>query len=85
MADWIDRERNLRQQGGRTALTQSQHAEANARYPGLTIQICEHCGEPTGKGDGLPVCPECEVAFEKEFGPEWWEPFCEIPQEPDEE
>jgi hypothetical protein len=82
--DWIDRERDLRQCGARTALTQSQHAEANARYPGLTIQICEHCGEPTGKGEGLAVCSECESLFEKEYGADWYESLCEIPQETDE-
>jgi predicted CXXCH cytochrome family protein len=66
MDDWIDREHANRASGHNAALTQSQHAECNARYPGMTLQMCETCGEPTGFGDGGlfvddfgPLCNGC--------------------------
>jgi hypothetical protein len=54
--------------GRRHAMTQAQHEDWNAsHYPG-TLQLCESCGEPTGRceedsiytdaGDG-PLCQSC--------------------------
>ena len=46
--------------GVRRALTQSQHQQWNAtHYPG-TRQLCEICGEPTGKTEDCePICYRC--------------------------
>lgn len=68
--DWIDDEHRRREDGYARALTQSQHAEVNARYPGCTLEYCRDCGDPTGRagagddslfgadGDG-PFCSAC--------------------------
>lgn len=56
--------------GQRHAMTQSEHESWNARvFPG-TRQLCEECGEPTGRceddslyadedGEIGPLCEEC--------------------------
>ena len=68
--DWINEEHNRRQQGITRALTQSQHAAVNARYPETTLEHCCECGNSTGRagkgedslytedGDG-PLCWDC--------------------------
>lgn len=72
--DWIDEERDRRAGGVRRALTQDQHAEVNARYPGCTLEHCWQCDVPTGragKGDdsiydddgGGPYCFSCWRAY----------------------
>lgn len=71
--DWIDRERRLRASGGRTALTQSQHAAVNAREPGCTLEYCCECDQPTGNaGKG-----EDSNYTEDDAGPYCWECFPE--------
>lgn len=54
--DWIDEERDRRQQGVNRALMQSEHAAVNARYPGCTIKHCPICDEPID--DAQTVCSE---------------------------
>ena len=66
--DWIDRIKQERDVGTNRSLLQSQHEAVNARYPGLTLQRCTECDEPTGRceddtitcscGAG-PLCPQC--------------------------
>lgn len=67
--DWIDDEYRRRNHGEHRALSQGQHADVNARYPGCTLEYCCECGEATGHagaGDGSlytedsgPFCDEC--------------------------
>lgn len=67
--DWIDEEAERRATGENRALTQGQHAEVNARYPGCTEEHCSQCGERTGRagrGEDSIYCDECEAG-----------PFCE--------
>lgn len=46
--DWIDRIRTERENGHKRALSQSDHAAVNARYPGCTLEYCCECDQPTG-------------------------------------
>ena len=67
--DWIDEERQRRTQGINRPLLQSQHAEVNARFPGLTLEYCCECSGKTGRAgraddslfidDNGPFCLEC--------------------------
>lgn len=70
MADWIDSEADRRKRGVTRALTQSQHAAVNARYPGATQEECDRCASDTGKAGRLdgslylpngegPLCDDC--------------------------
>lgn len=57
---WIHEEYELRRAGRGRALSQSQHAEINAVYPGLTIHTCANCDQPTGYSDcGMALCAKC--------------------------
>ncbi len=68
--DWIDKEKSRRDRGIKHLLSQSQHREVNARYPGCTLEYCCECNQPTGRagkgddslfgedGDG-PYCSQC--------------------------
>lgn len=55
-------------------MTQADHDEWNARHFPGTRQICEACGEPTGRceydslydGDCGPLCRACRDATEDE-------------------
>lgn len=70
MSDWIDDEAARRRSGVTRQLSQEQHRQVNARYPGATLEVCCKCDEPTGRagkgedslyasnGDG-PFCPMC--------------------------
>ena len=70
--DWIDEEKKRRDQGINRALTQSQHAAVNARYPGTTVEYCCVCGEPTG------MAGEHEDSFyTEEDGPFCWDCYPE--------
>ena len=70
--DWIDEEHERRQHGLTRALSQSQHAAVNARYPGCTLEYCVECGTPTGRagrGEDSLYCESCAV------GPLCWPCF----------
>lgn len=68
--DWIDKEKQQRDQGITSSLLQSEHVAVNVRYPGCTLEYCSKCDQLTGKagygedsnytnnGDG-PYCDEC--------------------------
>ena len=71
--DWIDEEKRHRDAGKTRLLTQHQHTEVNARYPGATLERCFRCDEPTGragKGDDSMYLndegPYCEECFDRE-------------------
>lgn len=74
--DWVDEERNQRDNGINRALTQSQHAAVNGRYPGTTLEYCCVCGTPTGMAgksedslyteDDGPFCWDCFPEKEEE-------------------
>ena len=59
MIDWIDMVKKERDNGINRALDQSQHESVNARYPGLTLQTCDLCGDETGR------CEEDELDDEE--------------------
>lgn len=59
--------RNTWPGGRRHAMTQSQHEEWNAsNYPG-TLQLCEHCDEPTGR------CEDDSLYLDDGTGPLCWD------------
>ena len=74
--DWIDEEKERRDQGVNRPLTQSDHATVNARYPGCTLEYCCECGQPTGGagrgedslyiGDDGPYCSACHETAQAE-------------------
>lgn len=67
--DWIDEERERREQGINRPLLQSHHAEVNARYPGCTLEYCRECDQPTGRaGKG-----EDSLYGEEDDGPYCWD------------
>ena len=71
--DWIDKEHQDRLNGGKRALSQSQHNAVNDRYPGTTIEYCCDCGQPTGfAGKGEDSC-----YIEDGEGPFCWDCFPE--------
>ena len=66
---WMEEERDRRLAGVTRPLSQSQHAQMNARYPGSTLEYCCACEQPTGNAGGSssnnaidgsgPYCWEC--------------------------
>ena len=71
--DWIDKVRDERSVGLNKPLYQSEHHAVNSRYPGLTIEYCIECGEPTGNaGKG-----EDSNYTENDEGPFCWGCFPE--------
>lgn len=72
--DWIDQEKQRRDQMITQPLTQEQHAAVNSRHQGCTLEYCCECGGETGKagagedslytdgGEG-PYCEECWAAL----------------------
>lgn len=71
--DWIDEEKQRREQGINEPLLPSQHEAVNARYPGCTLEHCCECDALTGRagpgedsiyfGDLGPLCEECRDAI----------------------
>ncbi len=72
MTDWIDKEKQQRDQGITRGLLQSEHASVNARYPGCTLEYCCECDQPTGNAgrgedsnytddDEGPYCWDCFI------------------------
>lgn len=67
--DWIDEVKAERRKGISRPLNQSSHAAVDARFPGLTREICISCDGETGRagkgedslydGDDGPYCNEC--------------------------
>lgn len=59
---WMDQEKQRRDQGVTRPLTQSQHEAINAVYPGLTLERCADCDEPTGRCEEDDMyCPDCDA------------------------
>ena len=64
MSDWIDQIAEERSRGIRRPLLQSQHADVNARHPGMTVKRCEWCGAEID--DAQTVCSDdCARALEE--------------------
>ena len=70
MNDWIDEEYRRRKREINRPLDQGQHGAVNARYPGLTLEYCCECEQPTGRAgrsedslyrndDSGPFCENC--------------------------
>ena len=71
--DWVDMQFQRRKadstDGYYPSITQQQHADINARYPGATLEYCVKCDTPTGRagrhddslfiGDEGPFCEGC--------------------------
>ena len=67
--DWIDEEKQRRDNGVNRPLLQSQHWDVNSRYPGTTLEYCCSCDGATGRAgkaedslyddDDGPYCYEC--------------------------
>jgi len=60
--------------GRRHAMLQSEHAEWNVKHFPGTRQLCESCGEPTGRCEDDSLCadedeevgPLCEYCWEEQ-------------------